>query len=506
MSDLSISKIAVIDIGSNSLRMQISGIQNKSYRVIDEFKELIRIGDEIFVEGKLRKASISKILKVMGVFTHLIESHGVDVVRAVATESLRAAANSGMVLKRIKEECGIDVEIITGVEEGYYSYLAACYNFQINKVKSVIVDIGGGSSEFSIAENGVLMSSDSKLLGCSRLTRSFISDYPVSTCEYVNLKHHIVEQFPDVDESIDIVICTGGTMNNVGAIFSQAEHKEIDTPIKYVRRKFLKNLIFKLGRNDLANIKKIDGMEEKRADIMLAAALQIDHLLQLTQCEGFYTFSGGLRTGLTIDTMNQQGITLPFQSDSQDVRFSRLIEIGNKYAFDETHARQVCKLAKQLFHCLKFDLDLSERDWEVLEAAALLHDIGNYISFSKHHKHAEYLIMNSDLLGYTQNEKVMISHIARYHRKSMPKPTHSIYQTLEAPDVDRVLKLAGILRVADAFDRSHQGPVNRLQVDMDDATCQICPESRTDLYAEKTGFESKKDLLESILEKAVVLS
>lgn len=499
--------VAVIDIGSNSIRMQVSEIHGKSYSIIDEFKEVIRIGDEVFTTGYLSDLSVQLILNVLKVMMGLIEIHNVDVVRAVATESLREAANSTNILQRIEDVCGIKVDIIDGIEEAYYSYLAANYNFQLDKVKAVVVDIGGGSTEFSISEKGKLISSASKKLGCSRLTKKFIDQYPVSTSNIAALTDHIVDQFIDVDESINLVICTGGTMNNIGTIFSLVENREKDASIQYVRRKFLKNLIFNITRMDIESIKKIEGIEEKRADILLAAAMQIDYLLQQTGCDGFYTFSGGLRTGLTIDTLNKYDIVLPFQIFSQDIRFSRLLEIGHKYLFDEQHAMQVCRLSKQLFGYLKSELSLYDHDLKILEAAAMLHDIGNYISYSKHHKHAYYLIMNASLVGYTEVEKNMIAHIARYHRKSVPKSNHELYDELEDKNIDCIFKLAGILRVADALDRSHQSPVDRIIVSDNSFSeeCIIMVESNTILFAELQGFEYKKDLLEIVLKKKVVL-
>lgn len=167
--------------------------------------------------------------------------------------------------------------------------------------------------------------------------------------------------------------------------------------------------------------------------------------------------SGGLRSGLTIDTINKLGIELPFQNNTENIRYSRLMEIGNKFDFDEPSAVHVRNLAKMLYERLAGELGLGGRDWILLEAASLLRDVGKHITYTKHHKHSYYLIKHSELVGYSAAEVDIIANVARYHRKSPPKTSHVDYMFMSDEDQEKVLKLAAILRIAIALDRSHRG-------------------------------------------------
>jgi exopolyphosphatase/guanosine-5'-triphosphate,3'-diphosphate pyrophosphatase len=498
-------QIAVIDIGSNSIRMQISEIFGKSYKIIEDYKEILRIGDEVFLKGELSNKAIEDILNALKKIKSLIEGKNVDIVRVVATAAFREAKNGYIVANLIEKETGLKIEIISGREEAYFNYLSAAANFQLSKSNAVIVDIGGGSAELCITDQGTLKSAVTTNLGCSKLTKMFLKHNPPLIEEILKMKSYISNQIKhyDINKDIALVISSGGTMYNVSEIYYREKNKE-DTAIKYVDRKFLKKMISTMELKSTEEIKKINGIEPQRADIMLAAMIFIDILLERTRLSGFYTLRAGLRTGLTIDTMNNMGYELPFQN-GDDVRFSRLIEIGNKFSFEEDHAKQVNFLVQKLFELLKDKLQLSEKYRKILEGAAILHDIGNYISYSSHHKHSYYLIKNSELLGYTPEEVEVIANVARYHRRSVPKISHETYNSLANDQQALIRKLAGLLRLADGLDRSHNKLVHDISIIDEDDVIYIKAISDMDIYIEIEGANNKKELLEEVLGKKVVI-
>jgi exopolyphosphatase/guanosine-5'-triphosphate,3'-diphosphate pyrophosphatase len=335
-----------------------------------------------------------------------------------------------------------------------------------------------------------------------------LGDDPPRAKQLLDMKEHIfdMQEGFGLDREIDMVICTGGSMNNVAYIKHYGNKEMRDSAVKYVERRFLKKLIFDMrGKSVKERVRSISGLEEKRGDIVLSAAMQTDMALQATATNGFYALSGGLRAGLTIDTINKKGIELPFQNNMENIRYSRLIEVGNKFDFDEETAVQVGKIAEKLFAGLEKELSLNTRDWYILEAASVLHDIGKHISYSKHHKHSYYLIRNSELVGYSFEEVEMIAQVARYHRKNPPKQSHEEYQALEEGMREKVDKLAGILRVAISLDRSHKGYINDLRVKIEDSQISIMPLTDDDISMERKDFERKKELLEKILGKPVKL-
>jgi exopolyphosphatase/guanosine-5'-triphosphate,3'-diphosphate pyrophosphatase len=200
------------------------------------------------------------------------------------------------------------------------------------------------------------------------------------------------------------------------------------------------------------------------------------------------------------------GIALPFQNNTENIRHSRLLEVGNKFEFDESGAIQVMKLAHMLYDGLAVELGLMGRDWLLLEAAAILRDVGKHIAYSKHHKHSYYLIKHSELVGYSIKEVEMIANIARYHRKSPPKPSHDDYNLMDAGDRERVEKLAGLLRIAIALDRSHKGQIKKLAVEVKEDAVVIKTSSKGDISMEIRDFELKKELISKLLKKTVVLA
>lgn len=499
--------IGIIDLGSNSIRLQIASVLEKSYRIVHEYKEIVRIGDDFFRYGELSENSITKIYDCINDIKKILDSYEADIVKGVATATLREAKNGDSIIDNIRKNYGLDLKIISGEEEAKLSYLAISGSFQIDKYNALITDIGGGSAEYTVSSNGKIVDITSKKLGCARLKNEFINNDPPKISEVADLKTYIIEKMDNYkDENIDLVVCTGGTINNIANIYYTSLSKDEKTKVKYVSRKFLKDFINKIKYMDTESVKNIKGAEPKRADILLPAALNMEILLSKCSCNGFYTYSGGLRTGLIIDTLNSMNITMPFQDLGKDISYSRLIEIGNKFQFEEEHAKHVAFLSEKLFDLLKDYLKLENGYKGMLKAAALLHDIGSYISFSKHHKHSYYLIKNSDLAGFNYKQKLMIAHIARYHRKSSPKKNHLIFEELENEEIEIVKKLAAILRVADGLDRGHKNYITDIELNSHKDSIRIKPASQNDITLEIKGFDTKKDMLENIVGKSVEIT
>jgi len=499
--------VAVVDIGSNSLRLQISEVKDKSYRILEDYKEMLRLGDSIYSHGYFAPDVIDRIVSTLIGVKKLAESKGCESIRAVATAAFREADNLGETLIRIEDECGIKIEVISGEEEARLTYLAATANFELSNRRALVVDIGGGSTEYTMIMDGKLEKSTSLPLGCNRLMREFFETDPPTSAQILKMKEHITKTQKEVGLSrdIDMVICTGGSMNNV-AVVKHYKNKSIRASnVKYVERSFLKKFIQDFGRKTQKERVRTAGLEENRGDLILPAAIQTDMVLNDTGASGFYTLSGGLRSGLTIDTINKMGIELPFQNNMENIRYSRLMEIGNKFDFDEASAVHVRNLAKMLYDALTIEMGLGGRDWLMLEAAAILRDVGKHISYSKHHKHSYYLIKHSELVGYSVKEVEMIANIARYHRKSPPKQGHLDFMALPEPDQDKVMKLTAILRIAIALDRSHKGFVKGLKIAINDDSIVITARNRGDIAMEIRDFDIKKELINKILKKPVIL-
>ncbi|MGN6367530.1 MAG: HD domain-containing protein [Phycisphaerae bacterium] len=190
----------------------------------------------------------------------------------------------------------------------------------------------------------------------------------------------------------------------------------------------------------------------------------------------------------------------------RDPRRRSVFELGRRCNFDEKHALQVTRLALALFDSLAGMHRMTAQDRELLEYAAILHDVGWHIGHSGHHKHSQYLIVNGDLEGFSPNELDVIGNVARYHRKSAPKKSHGEYVALGAEDRDRVWKLAGILRIADGLDRGHYGNVVHLRTIVRDDTVSVRVFTQSDPELELWGARHKVDMFEKIFDRGVRLS
>lgn len=500
--------IAVIDIGSNSIRLQVARVVDRAYKVINDYKATVRIGDNVYKTGIFSQEAIDTLVQVLSNIKTIMDSDNVEVCRAVATASFREAENGQEVAQIIKEKTNIDVEIISGKEEARLMYLAASYYFQMNDSNVLLVDMGGGSTEFSYAENGCLIASESTPLGCSKLNYEFLKGDIPSTKEIKTLQKYLDDIITEIlpNAKVTKLICSGGTINNISAIYNKRQNYS-DAAVKFVDSVFLKHFFNEIISKKLEARLKITGIEPTRADIILSATILVNLLINKYSLNGFYTLSGGLRAGLTIDVMNSMGIELEFQGVNADVDYARLIETGKKYSFDEKHAEQVTRLSKILFSRLEDILELEESDYRLLEAAAMLHDTGTHISYSKHHKHSYYLIKNTELPGFNDDEIEIIANIARYHRRSMPKKSHDNFTSLPENTQQKVKKLAAILRIADGLDRTHSQIVKDISVKQEDDKLIFSLEidKGTNVDMEKTGFNKKKDLLERVLQLHVEL-
>ncbi len=494
--------IAVIDIGSNSIRLQVARVIDRTYKVINEYKATVRIGDNVYKTGKFSEEAIDTLVQVLTNIKTIMDSDNVEECRAVATASFREASNCNEVAEIIKQKTNINIEIISGKEEARLMYLAASYYFQMNDDNILLVDMGGGSTEFSYAEKGCLLISESTPLGCSKLNYEYLQGDVPSTSQIKKLRSYLDETIDNIlpQAKVTKMICSGGTINNISAIYNKRQNFS-DASVKFVDSVFSKHFFNEVAGKKVEERLKISGLEPTRADIILSASILVNLLLKKYSLDGFYTLSGGLRAGLTIDVMNKMGIELEFQGVNADVDYARLIETGKKYFFDEKHAEQVTRLSSILFERLQNILNLDASDYRLLEAAAMLHDTGTHISYSKHHKHSYYLIMNTELPGFSDYEIEIIANVARYHRRSLPKKSHENFTSLAEEDQKKVEKLAAILRIADGLDRTHSQVIKDIHVKKQDNKLLFTLEvdANENIEMEKTGFEKKKDLLEKII-------
>lgn len=467
---MSAKNLAALDIGTNSFHLIVVKIkEDGSFEIIDRVKEVIRLGSG--KGGALKnitdESSVNAI-KAIQYFKGIAQSHNAE-IRAVATSAVREAENKEEFIELIKMQTGVEIEIISGFEEARLIYLGVLKAVPVFDNKCLCVDIGGGSTEFIVGTKGETLYVNSLKLGAVRLSQKFFPDYNITKERIKECREWIEGEIYPVMQRIknigfDTVVGSSGTIQNAAMmILNYKNLKQSGSPI-------LNNFSFTVDELEIVTSNvlkkknpgerlKIKGLEEKRADIIPAGLLILKIIFEMFNVKKMIVSGYALREGIIIDAINKSGISGVYTN----IRKNSVKQLSESCNYDRKHCSNVACLSLKLFDELKSLHNLSDEYKEYLEAAAILHDIGYHISHSQHHKHSYYIIRNSELLGFTENEIEIIANTARYHRKSHPKAKHTDYQKLPSVHKDAVKKLSALLRIADGLDRTHTGNIVEIQ-------------------------------------------
>ena len=464
-------RLAAIDIGTNSVHMIIVRVRpDFSFEVVDREKEMVRLGAGGLDGKKLTPEAMTAALQALSKFARLAESHQVDEVLAVATSATREAENGGAFLKAIERRTGIRARIITGTEEARLIHLAAVYGVDTPK-PAVVIDIGGGSVEITRGSGHDVDLARSFKLGVIRLTERFVDADPISNRDERRMVKHIREEVDRylehiVEAGFDRVIGTSGTIQSLGTVAAAMETGVIPQEVRNLRvtAKSLRRLRKMAVDMELEERLRLPGLDPRRADIMVAGAVLLDTLLKSLEASDITLCDLALREGVLIDYIQRHHRHIARVDSYPDVRRRSVIELAERCAWEATHARQVAAIALTLFDDTQRIHKLGDREREWLEFAAFLHDIGNHISYGKHHRHSYYLVKNGDLRGFEPEEIDVIALLTRYHRRATPKREHIGLTEVSRKRLKTIQVLSSFLRLAETLDRSRHSVVRGLEV------------------------------------------
>jgi exopolyphosphatase / guanosine-5'-triphosphate,3'-diphosphate pyrophosphatase len=464
-------RLAAIDIGTNSVHMIVVRVRpDLSFEVIDREKEMVRLGAGGLDGKKLTREAMSAALQALSKFERLARSHQVDEILAAATSATREAENGGEFLAQIRRTTGIRPRVITGTEEARLIHMAAVYGVDTPKA-TVVIDIGGGSVEITRGIGPTVEFARSFKIGVIRLTERFVSSDPLSRRDERKLVKQIGAQVDRylrriVEAGFDRVIGTSGTILSLGTVATAVDRGTVPTEIRNLRvpAKSIHRLRKLVTALDLDQRLHLPGLDPRRADLTVAGAVLLDTLLRRLKADEVTLCDLALREGLVLDYIHRHRSDIARVDRYPDVRRRSTIELAERCKWEAEHARQVCRLALALFDQTLSVHGLGDREREWLEFAAILHDIGNHISYEKHHRHSYYLIKHGDLRGFEPEEIEVIALLARYHRRATPARAHPGVGELSKKLLHTVRVLAAFLRVAETLDRSRNGVVRRVEV------------------------------------------
>ena len=495
-------RVAAIDVGSNAIRYIVAEVSaSGAYVVLEAERLAVRLGRDVFTrQRRLTPETMDAGVSALTQIRRRIDDLGTAHYRAVATSAVRESRNGGEFVERIRRESGIHLETISGSEEARLVWIAVNERFDFGTRHWLLMDLGGGSVEVSVVGREGIVWSESHTLGSVRLLQALEEDGLTENeqpqfYELLERYAHVLKVPRAVAEWEPVgTIATGG---NIESLASLANGGSPSGEVCRLQRTDLRDVIGRLaGLRFAERVRRLD-LREDRADVILPAAVVYERIAEVIGAEEIIVPGVGVREGLVLDLADELDDRRAHRSRQTEKVRAAALTLGRRYQFDEAHGEQVARLSLELFDQLGVLHELGSRDRKVLLAAALLHDIGQFISYRGHHKHSMYLIENSELPELSPAELCLVALLARYHRRAEPRETHPGYSELGMADRDRVRRLAAILRVADALDREHVSRVETIRARIEDDGVTLELRTRGRLTLEAWALRKKGKLFDS---------
>lgn len=489
---------AAVDIGSNSVRLKIATLVRHRLESILEDREVTRLGEGVFRDGILSPDSMAATVKVLRRFHRAMQNAGTDQVRVVGTSALRDARNSRAFLEWVRSATGWRVEIISGLEEARLIHLGIVSLQRVVASPVLMIDLGGGSCELTISSNGHIRDTVSLPLGAVRLTDEFLRHDPPKKSELLQLRAFIEREIGRIADRIirsrtKVVIATSGSAAALSAL-AHARYHTKGSRAQSVSRGQMERIAELLTKLSLDERRKLPGVGPRRAEIIVAGAAVFHELLQRCHLSGFRYSPLGLRDGILAQMAAEydRGTRSGKQIESERWDSIRLAQAH--YHVELNHALAVRQSAIELFDSLRriHQLPFEYREW--LSAAAMLYEVGGYLNRNGRHRHAYYIISNSEILGYTPEQRRIIGAIARYLGKSRPGLTDGPMKVLLPEDRDNVRKASMLLRLARALNLGRSGVIRQMRARVQDekVAITIIPKRRASVDLELWALDKER--------------
>ncbi|HTC49623.1 MAG TPA: Ppx/GppA phosphatase family protein [Candidatus Aquilonibacter sp.] len=459
---------AAVDIGSNSVRLKIARLTRGHLRSIHEDREVTRLGEGVFRSGFLTPESMAETVKVLRRFHRATQQVVTDPVRVVATSALRDARNSQAFLEWVRSATGWTVEIISGLEEARLIHLGLVSNLRADNAPTLMMDLGGGSCELTVSARGHIRETVSLPLGAVRLTDEFLRHDPPRKGEIKRLQGFIAREVNRiapriVAAKVKTVIATSGTADAL-ATAASGLRKNGSRQRPGVSHAEMTRLAKRLARLPVEERRKIEGIGLRRAEIVVAGAMVYQELLDRCHLKGFRYSPLGLRDGLLAQMAAEHDGSTRSGKQIESERWESITRAVEHYRVDMRHALDVRESAMFLFSALHSVHGLAPEFREWLSAAAMLYEVGDYVNRNGHHRHTHYILSNSEILGYTPQQRRLIAAIARYLGKSRPTLEDAPMKALDPAERAGVQKAIMLLRLARALHLGRTRAVQKVRV------------------------------------------
>jgi len=499
--------LAAIDVGTNSLHLVVARVtEGGRFEVIEREKEPVRLGSGPGDMKRMDTAAMDRGVAALDRMRKVAAIWGAP-VRAVATSAVREADNRDEFVRRAHTEAGVDVEVISGVEEARLIHLGVLQALPVYDRRILLCDIGGGSTELVLGHRGEVLGSRSLKLGHLRLTDRFFTGERIRTRDVSAARAFVrsaLAPFVHEVEHHGFEVMTGSS-GTIEALMQLAQPDlRVTNAATFTRRQLADVIERLLAADTVAERRELAGMDPARADVIVAGAVICEQVMDTLGASDVTVSDYALREGVLLDTLARTGGG-PVLHHLRDVSRRGVAALAALCDDEPEHSAQVARLATQLFDASAVVHGLDEPCREYLEAGALLANVGLFVSHSRHHLHSYYVIRNSErLVGLTDTEIEIIALLARYHRKSSPKETHPEYARLAPPERGIVTVLSGLLRVAIGLDRGHEANVEAVSVaSLDPLVIIAHPHDAVDISLELYAANERSGLLAESLARPV---
>jgi exopolyphosphatase / guanosine-5'-triphosphate,3'-diphosphate pyrophosphatase len=500
-------RIAALDLGTNSFHLLIADVHpDGSFTALAREKEMLRLGDHVSKEGLIPRAAADQAVATVRRMKMFADAADAWEFVACATSAIRCAANGDELVDRIERETGVKVDVISGLTEARLIFGAIRASVLLEPEPALCFDLGGGSLEVMLGSASGLQWATSENLGVARLTTAFVHSDPISKSDRRELREHLTSTLQNSADHVrrfepKLFVGSSGTLEDLARMV--AARRDTQVPVSLNQLSFTRDELLPLHEDILkskaSERRKMDGLEPRRVDLIVAGSMFLATAMDVFDFDEMTVSEWSLREGILLDAIGHHD-PADWTDDPRSIRRASVQSLARRCNFPEEHSCQVARLALDLFDQTTEVHELGPTDRELLEYAAMLHDIGEHVAHDGHHRHAAYLVRHGQLRGFTPEEVALLGALARWHRRGDPRADDEL-APIDPSDEKRLRKLAALLRVADGLDRSRSQAVEAIDVRVGPSLVMIRLTSDRDTELEQWGARRKRELFEKVLRR-----
>jgi exopolyphosphatase / guanosine-5'-triphosphate,3'-diphosphate pyrophosphatase len=470
---------AAVDIGSNSCRLKIASVHMHRLKTLHEDREVTRLGQSVFQTGVISPEAMAATIRALKRFHKAVQLHVVDKIRVVATSAMRDARNAAAFTEWVKATTGWNVEVISGLEEGRLIHLGVVTHEVGARGKCLLIDLGGGSCEVTMSDGGRLKTMVTMPLGAVRLQEEFVRTDPPAKEDVARLKQFIDRELRRAEKKlgtprVGLVIATSGT---AAALAEASGHVRKGRAAKKTLAKKrlervgamtadtadVRKLADRLAKMNNAQREAVPGIGPRRSEIIVGGSLVYASLLERMGLKGFRYSPLGLRDGVLAQMLAEVDLRTSVHQKIENERWAGVLEVCERYGIEQRRVEPVRQHVVELFDSLARVHELPEEYKLWLESAAMMQDVGKFMNHQGHYRHTQYIIANSEIFGFSPEQRLIVSALARYMGKSRPEPMDRPMRWIPVEEHAHVTRAVVLLRLAVALNQDRASAVLQMR-------------------------------------------